>query len=425
MRCTILAVGSRGDVQPLIALGAGLAAAGVTVRLATHRDFQPAVEAAALEFAPIDGNAASFSGGPAGRAFRDRVADPARFKRFVDDYLGLFVARMLRDSWNACEGADVVLAWTACAASLAERLPVPVFNTWLTPPLHLPTSAFPNPFHTSSEPMTPHENRRSWRLGLPTLQVGSEAVDRWRAERLGLAPLPFRQNIARLRRLPHLLGYSPSVLPKPEDWPAAVHVTGYWFLDAPGTYRPPAELEAFLAAGSPPVAIGFSSQVSGDPAALTRTVVDAVERSGCRAVMITGFGGLKGVDFPPHVLPVTTVPYDWLFTRVRAMVHQGGAGSTALAVRFGLPNMAVPFGFDQGLWGQRLFELGVGPKPIPATALTAERLSSALTALMADEEMRGRADALGARVRAEDGIGVALRLILEAVDRRGPRVAVS
>lgn len=423
MRCTILAVGSRGDVQPLVALGAGLAAAGADVRLATHRDFRPAVEAAGLEFAPIEGNAAAFAGGPAGRAFRDRVADPARFKRFVDDYLGLFVARMLRDSWAACAGADVVLAWTACAASLAERLPVPVFNAWLTPPLHLPTAAFPNPFHTDSTPMAPLANRRSWRQGLPTLRVGSEAVDRWREQTLGLPPLPFRRNLRVLRRLPHLLGYSPSVLPKPADWPASAHVTGYWFLDGGGGYQPPPELERFLADGPPPVAIGFSSQVGGDPTALTRTIIEAVGQSGSRAVLVTGFGGLKGVDLPSYVLPVATVPYDWLFTRVRAMVHQGGAGSTALAVRFGLPNMAVPFGFDQGLWGQRLFELGVGPAPIPARALTPERLAGAIAALTADQTMRERAAALGARVRAEDGTATAVRLILEAADRRAPRAA--
>ncbi|MGE0040889.1 MAG: glycosyltransferase [Vicinamibacterales bacterium] len=425
MRCTILAVGSRGDVQPLIALGAGLRQAGVRVRLATHRDFTPAVEAAGLEFAPIEGNASLFASGPAGRAFRERVADAARFKRFVDDYLGLFITRLLRDAWAASADADVVLAWTACATSLAERLRVPVFNASLTPPLHSPTGAFPNPFHGYATPLSPFENRRSWRKALPTLQIGAAEVDRWRAATLGLGPLPWRRNVRALRRMPHLLGYSGTVLPRPADWPAWMHVTGYWFLDAPGAYQPPPALERFLADGPAPVAIGFSSQVSGNAAALTRTVVEAVERAGCRAVVVTGFGGLKGVDFPDRVLPVTTVPYDWLFTRVGAMVHQGGAGSTALAVRFGLPNMAVPFGFDQALWGHRLHALGVGPAPVPAAELTADRLAAALDALLGDGAMRARAAALGQAVAAEDGIGTAVRLVLEAVDRGTRRTAVS
>lgn len=416
MRCTLIGVGSRGDVQPLVALGAGLRRAGVDVRLATHRDFAPMAEAEGLGFAPIEGDATNFSSGPAGRAFRERVGDAERFRRFVEGYLGLFLERFYRDAWAACEDADVVLGWTACAVSLAERLRVPVFNVALTPALHLRTGAFPNPFHASSDPLDAHANRRTWRLALPTLRIGETQLNRWRAG-LGLPPIGWRQHIRALRRLPHLFGYSPSILPKPVDWPAEAHVTGYWFLDGPGGYSPPPDLAAFLAAGPPPIAIGFSSQVSGDPAALTRAVIDGVTRAGVRAVVVTGFGGLSGVSFPPHVFPVTTVPYDWLLARVSAMVHQGGAGSTGAAVRAGIPNMAVPFGFDQGLWGQRLFELGVSPAPVAATALSAERLAPALTALTSDGRMRANAAALGARVRAEDGVGTAVRLVLEAADR--------
>lgn len=418
MRCTLIGVGSRGDVQPLVALGAGLRQAGVDVRLATHRDFAPMADAAGLGFAPIEGDATSFSAGPAGRAFRERVGDADRFRRFVEGYLGLFLERFYRDAWAACEDADVVLGWTACAVSLAERLRVPVFNVALTPALHLRTGAFPNPFHASSDPLDAYANRRTWRLALPTLRIGEQHLNRWRVNRLGLAPIEWRQHIRALRRLPHLFGYSPSILPKPADWPAGAHVTGYWFLDGPAGYTPPPDLAAFLEAGPPPVAIGFSSQVSGDPAALTRTVIDGITRAGVRAVVITGFGGLSGVAFPPQVFPVATVPYDWLLARVSAMVHQGGAGSTGAAVRAGLPNMAVPFGFDQGLWGQRLHALGVSPPPVAATALTADALAASLTALTRDEAMRANAAALGARVRAEDGVGTAVRLVLDAADRR-------
>ncbi|MDP1572350.1 MAG: glycosyltransferase [Vicinamibacterales bacterium] len=417
MRCTILAIGSRGDVQPLIALGAGLRASGARVRLATHRDFLDAVTAAGLEFAPIEGQAASFGAGPAGRAFRDRVSNVARFQRFVDSYLALFFTRLLRDAWQASEDADVVLSWTMCAASLAERLRVPVFNAGLAPALYFPTSAFANPVHDAPVGTGPAANRRSWRHGLATIRIGEAQVNAWRTTTLGLAPLSWRPHVRALRRLPHLFGYSPHVLPRPADWPAWAHVTGYWFLDDAPRYTPPRELQAFLDAGPPPIAIGFSSQVGDDAVTLTRTVMEAVTEAGQRAIVVTGFGGLKDVTCPPSVLPVTTVPYDWLLPRVRAMVHQGGAGSTSAAVRAGRPQMAVPFGFDQHLWGARIEALGIGPAPIPAAALTVSGLAAALTTLDRDEAMRARAEALGARVRAEDGIGTAVALVRDAVTR--------
>lgn len=417
MRCTILAIGSRGDVQPLIALGAGLRAAGLTVRCATHADFEPAVVAQGLEYFKLEGRAAEFFGGAAGNAFRERVRTPAEFRRFFDNYLGLFLERFLDDAWRASVDADVVLSWSRCAPSLAERLRVPVFVVSLNPVLHLPTSAFANPFQGQAEPdAAPARTRRSWRLALPATRIGEAALNAWRRKSLGLAGVSWRTDLARLRRLPHLLGYSTSVLPRPHDWAPWVHVPGYWFLDDHGRFSPPPALEAFLDAGPPPVAIGFSSQVGKNAVAVTRAVVDGVTAAAQRAIVVTGFGGIKGVEFPPHIFPVSAVPYDWLFPRVSAMVHHGGAGSTAAAVRFGLPNFAVPFGFDQALWGQRLAALGCGPEPIAADQLSAAALARALREVASTPAMRARAQALGARVRGEDGIGAAVRLVVSSLD---------
>jgi len=417
MRCTILAVGSRGDVQPLLALGIGLRAAGVSVRVATHRDFEAAVRAHQLEYFPLIGHASSFFGGAAGNAFRERVRKPAEFRRLFDNYLSLFFERFLRDAWAASEDADVVLSWSRIATSLTERLKVPVFVVSLNPVLHLPTSAFPNPFQgPSGWRLGPLFNRLTWRLALPATRIGETQLNAWRRDQLGLAPIGWREELRRLRRLPHLLGYSPSVLPRPRDWARSIHVTGYWFLDEPAAYQPPADLAAFVEAGPPPIAVGFSSQVGRNAAAVTRTVVDAVTRAEARAVLVSGFGGLKGVAFPPHVFPVRTVPYDWLLPRVRAMVHHGGAGSTATALRVDLPNLAVPFGYDQALWGARVHALGAGPAPIPVEHLTGAALADAIRRMTTDARMRERAAAVGAKIRAEDGTGAAVRTILAAVD---------
>ena len=197
------------------------------------------------------------------------------------------------------------------------------------------------------------------------LQIGEAVLNKWRHDRLGLPSIGWREDLERMRRMPHLLGYSPAVIPRPRDWKPWVHVTGYWFLDDPGAYRPPPALQAFLDAGPPPLGIGFSSQVGRNTAGITTAVVDAVTQASQRAVIITGSGGLKGLKglaLPNHVHVVETVPYDWLFPRISAMVHHGGAGSTAAAMRFGLPQLGVPFGFDQALWASQSMSSAPGPR---------------------------------------------------------------
>ena len=418
MRCTILAIGTRGDVQPLVALGVGLREAGVDVRLATHRDFESLVVGHGLEFFPLAGQATQFFAGAAGHAFRERLRKPKEFRRFFESYLAMFYTKFLEGAWQACQGADVVIAIAWGAASLAERLRVPVFVASVTLGLHLPTWAFPNPFQDAPPIRLGWlTNRISWwragqagRLGLPRLND-------WRTKTLGLTPTTWGRELRALRRLPHLCGYSPIVLPRPFDWPRWIHLTGYWFLKEPQGEAPTAELRSFLEEGAPPIAIGFSSQVGRNAAATTRAVVDAVERTGERAVIVTGFGGLKGVALPPSMHAVPAVPYDWLLPRVRALVHHGGAGSTALALGAGLPNVITYFGYDQKLWGERVHALGAGPAPIPADRLTAESLAAAIHEATTSPRMRERALGVAAAIAREDGVKNAVDLVLAAAGR--------
>ncbi|MGE0040888.1 MAG: glycosyltransferase [Vicinamibacterales bacterium] len=415
MRCTIVAIGPRGDIQPMIALGAGLRRAGATVRVATHAGFAPVVAAHGLDAAIVQGDAGRFFGGAAGVAARERLADGARFRRFFDDYLSLFYEKLLDEVAAACAGADLVVCWpwTRFATSLAEGLGVPVAIACTYPVMHLPTAAFANPYQA---PSTADGHRRTWRLALPALQAGDAALNRWRQRTLGLPAVGWREDLRRLRRLPHLLAYSEAVLPRPADWPAGVHVTGYWFLDEAAGYEPPPALARFLDAGAPPVVVGFSSQVSRDPAALTRAVVEAVERSGLRAILLAGFGGIRDAEPAPNLMVAEAVPHDWLFARASAVAHHGGSGTTGAALRAGLPGFAVPFGYDQPLWGERLRALGVGPAPIPARDLTGNRLAAALREVTGEPAMRARAQAIGERIRREDGVRTAVGILERLVD---------
>ena len=407
----------RGDVQPMIALGAGLRAAGFDVRCAATEDFAEMVRRHGLELFPLAGRAEAFFGGPAGNALRERLRDAREYRRFFDNYLTLSYERQLAEAWEASRDADVVLCWpwTRMGPSLAEALRVPVFIVSMYPPLHLPTLAFANPFQpVARETPGAQAIRRSWRLALPAMAVGERPLDAWRRHRLGLPSISWRKELRQLRRMPHLLGYSPVVLPRPLDWPAEVHVTGYWWLDEGAAYDPPEALAQFLAAGDSPVGIGFSSQVGPDTARTNAMIIEAAARAGVRVVLVGGFGALPEGTLPAHVCAVRSVPYEWLFSRARAFVHQGGAGTVGSALRFGLPNFAVTFGYEQALWGNRLCELGVGPPPIERSKLTVEELASALHQVATDRSMAARASAIGREIAGEDGVGEAVRHIVAA-----------
>jgi sterol 3beta-glucosyltransferase len=421
MHCTILALGSRGDVQPLVALGVGLKAAGFGVRCAAPADFEGMVREYGLEFFPLTGNASRFFSGRAGIAMRERTRNQREFLRFFDDYLGTFLDKLMAACWEACQDTDAILCWpwTRVGPSLAERLNIPVFVVSVNPVLHLPTRSFANPFQGPAQlPLGPLYNRLTWLWALPFTRIGQRQIDRWREKTLGLRPIPWRDELNMLRALPHLFGFSPSVLAKPRDWADWVHVTGYWFLDQPATFSPAPELEKFLDSG-PAVAVGFSSQVGRDSKRITQIVVDALERTKMRGLLISGWGGLKGIQLPDNVYAISSVPYDWLLPRIKAMVHHGGSGSTAAALRLGVPSFAVPFGYEQGLWGRQIAKLGVGIDPIPPDKLTVDRLATAICRVAQDRRIERRAAELGATLRAEDGIANAVRIIEQTLTRRG------
>jgi UDP:flavonoid glycosyltransferase YjiC (YdhE family) len=149
---------------------------------------------------------------------------------------------------------------------------------------------------------------------------------------------------------------------------------------------------------------GFGSMTNIDPAHLADVVARAVSMSGRRAIVLRGWGGLKESVFPREILSTDWVPFDWLFPRVSAVIHHGGAGTTAASLRAGLPTIIVPYFLDQFFWGRRVHALGVGPKPILRKRLEASALARAIEMATGDAGMHDRAVALGACIRAENGV---------------------
>lgn len=408
-RITILSFGTRGDVEPLVALAEGLRWAGHEVTLGADTEFEPLVRAHDISYTPLVLNLRQFLESEAGRAAMHSSASNRSGTPTFDE----MVRPMLDDCWRAAQGADLLLYDTMLTAAhhIAEKLGIPAIMTSVMPNMS-PTRAFPLiggprlPLNGIANRLTYELYRLSWLLAYPTMR-------RWCRETLGLTLRSPLLDYWRLRGrpVPILYSYSQHLLPSPPDWHAETVASGYWFLNKTQGWQPPPELEAFLADGSPPVAIGFGSMIGLDPRHLTELVIAAVKASGERAILMTGWGGLVDKRLPDTMLCVREVPHEWLFPRVSAVVHHGGAGTTAAGLRWGKPSILCPFVTDQFFWGEIVARRGLGPVPIPQKQLTAQSLAAAIRRATHDSAIRARAAALGKAIRQEDGVGQAVGFI--------------
>jgi len=415
MRVTILAFGSHGDVVPLVALGVGLRDAGYEVHLAADAAFASLARECRLDFHPVAGDIRALMAGAQGRDLVAGGGGPAGQARRILAGIRPLVRDMVRDTYLACTGSDVLLLSGLAlypGLPVAEKLGIPYVQAYLQPVT--PTRAFPSAMMPPPPiPLGGAGNLLTHALTLHGFwQTFRPAFNVARREVLGLPPVsPWGAMGARdpLRR-PVLYGFSPHVVPRPADWGPNTQVTGYWFPPRPAGWHPPAALVDFLAAGPPPVYVGFGSMNTGDPAATTQLVVRALALAGRRGILAAGWDGLRAVDLPRTVLAFDSAPHDWLFPRMAAVVHHGGAGTTAAGLRAGVPTVTVPFFGDQPFWGARVAALGAGPPPLPRARLTARQLAAAIRAATEDSAMGEHAARLGERIRAEDGIARAVDL---------------
>lgn len=417
MKVLILTLGTRGDVQPFVALAQALERHGHEAVLGAPQRFAGLATAHGVSFAAVDDgplrlmDATHGVGEVMNDGIRAKVAlarsMPATFRRVFDDATAIATT-------GPGAGADLVVhnGQIIAAPHIAEMLEVPAVLA-LTVPLYVPTREFPWPGQVLPASLPRLINRATY-LGMkaPALAFGA-TVDRWRRNGLGLPRRRGRHNP--LHRpdggpTPVLNAVSRHVVAPPRDWPAHVATTGYWFLPTSnplsGLQR---ELATFLSAGDPPVFVGFGSMAGPDPAATTELVLAAIARAKVRAVLATGWGAMTTDHTPEEVLVVDQVPHDLLLPHVAAVIHHGGAGTTAAAAAAGRPQVICPFVADQPFWGRRMHDLGVAPQPIPQRDLTIERLASAITTATTDEQLGARAAALGALIRAENGTAAAVR----------------
>lgn len=410
MHITILAYGSRGDVQPYVALGRGLQRAGHTVRLAAPELFESFVTGYGLEFFPLAGDPTQLMR----KAVEKAGSNLLRIGPVILEYAVPLAIQMLTGVRQACQGADAILhslLLTVTGHEIALQLGVPDFSA-LVFATFARTAAFPNQAFPEL-PLGGIYNRLTHDVFTQMFWQGNRLAYAWIRRKHPELPRLSTWAFAPSNRRPTpiLYGFSPEVIPKPPDWDEDTHVTGYWFLEAVSGWRPPLDLVDFLEAGSPPVYIGFGSVVTREAKLLTEIALEALAQTGQRGLLLTGWGGLVGTDLPKHVFQIDSAPFDWLFPRMAALVHHGGMGTTAAGLRAGVPAIVVPFTADQPFWGRRIYQLGVGPKPILRKKLTAKKLAEAIDKALNDQAMRRQAARLGERICAEDGARRAVEVI--------------
>ncbi|MER5621885.1 glycosyltransferase [Streptosporangium sp. NPDC002544] len=397
MRIAVLAFGSRGDTQPCVALGAGLARRGHQVMIVAAGRYGGLVEEAGLEFSPISVDPLKIMESEEGQAWLR--SGPAGFARGFRMIVEPLAERLVAEVDAACAGADLVLspALGGFGHHLSERYGMPYALLHFQP--SEPTRAFPNPL-VPLRTLGGAGNRASYALveGLSWLLLG-RMVNRLRGRVLKLGPMrgsPFRR--ARADRVPVLCGVSPWIVGRPRDWPDYVHLTGFWSLER--ALPPRSEIVAFLDAGPPPVFVGFGSMVPANPVATAETVVAALRRAGVRGV-------LQGMPYEgaDDMLVIGDIDHEWLFPRMAAVVHHGGAGTTGAGLRAGIPGVICPFFSDQPFWGARVASLGAGPAPLPIGRATVGALAARVAHAVRDPGTRAVAARLGERLRAEDGVG--------------------
>ncbi|KAK8115224.1 hypothetical protein PG999_007293 [Apiospora kogelbergensis] len=435
LNIVIMVIGSRGDAQPFLKIGKVLKENyGHRVRIATHPAFREFVEKdSGLEFFSVGGDPSELM------AFM--VKNPGMIPKLESVKAGDIgrrrnaMAEMFDGFWRACINAtdnekdeanlkmmgnrapfvaDAIIANPPSFAHIhcAEALGIPLHLMFTFP--YTPTQAFPHPLasikKTNVDPG--YTNFMSYPLVEMMVWQGlGDLVNDFRVNTLKLDPVSTLWAPGSTYRLhvPYTYLWSPGLVPKPEDWGPEIDIAGFTFLDLASTFEPPEDLVEFLDNGDKPIYIGFGSIVVDDADKFTEMIFEGVKKAGVRALVSKGWGGLGGENTPDNIYMLENTPHDWLFPKVQAAVIHGGAGTTAIALKCGLPTMVVPFFGDQHFWGTMIGTAGAGPEAVPYKQLDVDKLAEGIKFCLTDEARKG-AQKIAESIEAEgDGAKNAVR----------------
>ena len=422
---TLLTSGTRGDVLPYLALALGLRDAGYCIRIAAPASFRQLIEPSGLTFAPFEGNPSDLMVNQSDPLTLGR--NPIHSIRATQNFLAQARAIypvMLRTAVEACRGSHAVVYGlpTLWGAHISEGLNIPGIRAVLQP--LTPTRQFSSallPFHLSF--LGTGNWLSHWILTQVTWLAWRREINRARQTHFNLPRAHWLD--PSLRPFPHqpltLNGFSQHIVTRPADWNEKQIITGYWHIS--GVRQPAAvipeqqsvRLQKFIdCSPENTIAIGLGSPGTKDFVHIMSILVQALNQSDARAILTIPsqwHGHIKS----ERILPIEYAPHEWLYQHVRVAVHHGGAGTTSASLHAGIPTVTLPLGIDQFFWGERVYKIGVGPKPIPQRALSADKLAKAIQQALKDESMRERAKRVSKALSLEDGVRAAVRVVRDVI----------
>ncbi|KAF3963844.1 hypothetical protein CMV_011812 [Castanea mollissima] len=423
LQVVMLIVGTRGDVQPFIAIGKRLQDYGHRVRLATHSNFKDFVLTAGLEFYPLGGDPKVLAGYMVkNKGFLPSGPSeiPIQRNQMKDIIYSLLSACRDPDlDTGVAFKADAIIANPPAYGHthVAEALKVPIHIFFTMP--WTPTSEFPHPLSRVKQQAG---YRLSYQIVDSLIWLGiRDMINDVRKKKLKLRPVTYLSGSQGSDSdIPHGYIWSPHLVPKPKDWGPKVDVVGFCFLDLASNYEPPESLVKWLEAGDKPIYIGFGSLPVEEPEKMTQIIVEALETTKQRGIISKGWGGLGNLAEPKDfIYLLENCPHDWLFLQCKAVVHHGGAGTTAAGLRAACPTTIVPFFGDQPFWGDRVNARGVGPPPIPVDEFTLPKLVEAIN-FMLDPKVKERAVELAKAMENEDGVTGAVKAFFKHLPFKKP-----
>ncbi|XP_068663802.1 sterol 3-beta-glucosyltransferase UGT80A2-like isoform X1 [Aristolochia californica] len=424
LQIVMLIVGTRGDVQPFIAIGKRLQDYGHRVRLATHSNFKEFVLTAGLEFYPLGGDPkvlAEYMVKNKGFLPSGPSEIPIQRKQMKEIIFSLLPACREPDLDSGIPfKAEAIMANPPAYGHthVAEALKVPLHIFFTMP--WTPTSQFPHPLSRVKQPAG---YRLSYQIVDSLIWLGiRDMINEFRKKKLKLRPVTYLSGAqGSAADVPYGYIWSPHLVPKPKDWGPKIDVVGFCFLDLASNYEPPEDLVKWLKAGDKPIYIGFGSLPVQEPEKMTQIIVEALESTQQRGIINKGWGGLGNLATPKDfVYSLDNCPHDWLFLHCKAVVHHGGAGTTAAGLKAACPTTIVPFFGDQPFWGDRVHARGVGPAPIPVDQFSLPKLVDAIK-FMLDPKVKDRALELAKAMESEDGVTGAVKAFLKQLPRKMPQ----
>ncbi len=413
---TILCAGSRGDYQPYIALAQQLKKLGKDVRITGSKSFEGFIRNYGIDVYPIGADIETLNVDPKLLKAAGSADNPLKMLltfHKMKEY-GIY---MVNDYYSACEGSELIIYHPGCTIGYfaAQKLGIPS------------VLASPFPMHKTKEYLSvvmygkAKSNIITKKISYSMIQgmlwmASKDSVKGFWKKRFGTVPddfgCPFERHTD--KKHPAMVSCSNFVFERPSDWNENIHQHGYWFVEESSEYTPPEELAAFLDAGDKPVYIGFGSMTSLDKHEnLVKIATEAITKSGQRGI-ICGLG--KPAKLPNNIIAIDNIPHSWLFDRVSAVCHHGGAGTTAAGFRAGVPSIIIPFSNDQFAWAHSAYDLGVGAKPIYKKDLSSDKLADAIGFAL-DDTIKANAKILGKKIATESGALECAKTIVPLIER--------